>query len=95
MYEAENESAPRRVNDVDGQVVSLGWGRDGVIALRLAGSTAEITQIATRSGRGTAIDVTGGRLGSAGLPAWLEQSHGVIRAARQVRPRTGRRTRPM
>lgn len=80
VYEAGNGGAPRRVNDVDGQVVSLSWGRDGMIALRLDGSTAEITQIATRSGRGTATGVTGGRLGSAGLPAWLEQSPGVVRS---------------
>jgi hypothetical protein len=80
VYESVRGSVPRRVNDVDGTVVSIGWGRDGVIALRMADDTAEITQIATRSRRGTAIDVTGGRLGSAGLPAWLEQSHGVIRS---------------
>jgi hypothetical protein len=80
VYEVAGDSDPRRVNDVDGTVVSIGWGRDGVIALRMAGDTAEITQVATRSIRGTATGVTGGRLGSAGLPAWLEQSHGVIRS---------------
>lgn len=80
VYEVTRDGDPRRVNDVDGTVVSIAWGRDGVVALRMAGDTAEITQIATRSARGTAIDVTGARLGSAGLPAWLEQSQGVIRS---------------
>jgi hypothetical protein len=79
VYEAGNGSV-RRVNDVDGKVVSLGWGRDGMIALRMDGSSAELTRIATRSRRGTATGVTGGQLGSAGLPAWLEQSHGVVRS---------------
>jgi hypothetical protein len=80
VYEVTRDGDPRRVNDVDGTVVSIAWGRDGVVALRMAGDTAEITQIATRSARGTAIDVTGARLGSAGLPAWLEQNQGVIRS---------------
>ena len=80
VYELVRGSVPRRVNDVDGKVVSIGWGRDGIIALRMAGDTAEITRIATRSGRGAVTGVMGGRLGSAGLPAWLEQSQGVIRS---------------
>jgi hypothetical protein len=80
VYELVSGSVPRRVNDVDGKVVSIGWGRDGIIALRMAGDTAEITRIATRSGRGAVTGVMGGRLGSAGLPAWLEQSQGVIRS---------------
>ena len=79
VYELVRGSVPRRVNDVDGKVVSIGWGRDGMIALRTAGDTAEITRIATRTERGAVIGVMGGRLGSAGLPAWLEQSHGVTR----------------
>ena len=80
VYEVARDGVPRRVNDVDSTVVSIAWGRDGIVALRMADDTAEITQVATRSARGTAIEVTGGRLGSAGLPAWLEQSHGVIRS---------------
>src|SRR4029077_19159294 len=45
VYELVRGSVPRRVNDVDGKVVSIGWGRDGMIALRTAGDTAEITRI--------------------------------------------------
>ena len=70
----------RRVNDVDDQVVALGWGKDGVVALRITGSAAELTQVATRSALGTAIDVIGGRLGTDGLPGWLESSSGVVRS---------------
>ena len=65
---------------MDDQVVALGWGKDGVVALRITGSAAELTQVTTRSALGTATDVIGGRLGSDGLPAWLERSSGVVRS---------------
>jgi len=80
VYEAGAGDFLRRVNDVDDQVVALGWGRDGVVALRITGSAAELTQVATRSALGTATDVIGGRLGADGLPAWLEGSSGVVRS---------------
>jgi len=80
VYEAGADDFLRRVNDVDNQVVSLGWGKDGVIALRITDSAAELTQVATRSALGTATDVIGGRLGTGGLPAWLDGSSGVVRS---------------
>lgn len=80
VYEAGADDFLRRVNDVDGQVVALGWGKDGVIALRITDGAAELTQVATRSALGTATDVIGGRLGTGGLPAWLESSSGVVRS---------------
>jgi KAP-like P-loop domain-containing protein len=80
VYEAADGSLPRRVNDVDGKVASLGWGKDGLVGLRITGSSAEVTQIATRSGLRTTTDVTGGRLSDDGLLVWLEQSHGVVRS---------------
>ena len=80
VYEAGAGDFLRRVNDVDAQVVALGWGKDGVLALRITGSAAELTQVATRSALGTATDVIGGRLGTDGLPGWLESSSGVVRS---------------
>ena len=80
VYEAGAGEFLRRVNDVDDQVVALGWGKDGVVALRITGSAAELAQVATRSALGTATDVIGGRLGPDGLPAWLERSSGVVRS---------------
>ena len=80
VYEAGADDFLRRINDVDGQVVALGWGKDGVVALRISDSAAELTQVATRSALGTATDVIGGRLGTDGLPAWLESSSGVVRS---------------
>ena len=80
VYEAGAGDFLRRVNDVDGQVVALGWGKDGVVALRITGSAAELTQVATRLALGTATNVIGGRLGTDGLPAWLESSSGVVRS---------------
>ena len=80
VYEAGPGDFLRRVNDVDDQVVSLGWGKDGVVALRITNSAAELTQVATRSALGIATDVIGGRLGTNGLPAWLERSSGVVRS---------------
>ncbi len=80
VYEAGADDFLRRVNGVDDQVVALSWGKDGVVALRITGSAAELTQVATRSALGTATDVIGGRLGTDGLPAWLESSSGVVRS---------------
>ena len=80
VYEAGAGDFLRRVNDVDAQVVALSWGKDGVVALRITGSAAELTQVATRSALGMVTDVSGGRLGTGGLPAWLEGSSGVVRS---------------
>jgi hypothetical protein len=80
VYEAGAGDFLRRVNDVDGKVVALGWGKDGVVALRITGSAVELTQVATRSALGTATDMIGGRLGTDGVPAWLEGSSGVVRS---------------
>jgi hypothetical protein len=80
VYEAGAGDFLRRVNDVDDQVVALSWAKDGVVALRITGSAAELTQVATRSALGVVTDVSGGRLGTAGLPAWLEGSSGVVRS---------------
>ena len=80
VYEAGAGDFLRRVNNVDDQVVALGWGKDGVVALRITSSAAELTQVATRSVLGTATDVIGGRLGTDGLPGWLESSSGVVRS---------------
>ena len=80
VYEAGAGDFLRRVNDVDDQVVSLGWGKDGVIALRISNSVGELTQVTTRSAQGTATDMIGGRLSTGGLPAWLESSSGVVRS---------------
>jgi len=80
VYEAGAGGLLRQVNDVGDRVVALGWGKDGVVSLRIIGSDAELTQVATRSALGTAIGVIGGRLGTDGLPAWLESSSGVVRS---------------
>lgn len=80
VYEAGAGEFLRRVNDVDDQVVALGWGKDGVVALRITSSAAEFTQVSTRTALGTATDVIGGQLGTNGLPAWLESSSGVVRS---------------
>ena len=80
VYETGPDAVLRRVNDVDDQVVSLGWGHDGVVAMRIVNAAAEVTQVSTRSVLGTVFDATGGRLGVEGLPGWLEQSHGVVRS---------------
>lgn len=80
VYEAGADDFLRRVNDVDDKVVALGWGKDGVVALRITGSATELTQVATRSALGTAPGMSGGRLGADGLPAWLEGPSGVVRS---------------
>jgi hypothetical protein len=80
VYETGPDAVPRRVSDVDNDVVSLGWGHDGVVALRIVNGNAEVIQVATSAVRETVTDVTGGRLGAGGLPLWLEQSHGVVRS---------------
>jgi hypothetical protein len=80
VYEAGPDDFLRRVNDLGDVVVALGWGKDGVVALRINGSATELTQVATRSALGTAANMLGGRLGTDGLPAWLESTSGVVRS---------------
>ncbi|MFI5952555.1 P-loop NTPase fold protein [Cryptosporangium sp. NPDC051539] len=78
VYVVGADDRPRRVGPVDGAVVSLGWSRTGILALRLDADAAEIVDVATASVLGRVTGVTSGAL-SAGLPAWLGGPDGVVR----------------
>ena len=78
VYETGADDRTRRVGEVDGTVVSLGWGRSGVLALRIGDSIAEIIRVDTGRVVGSVPTATDGIL-SGGLPAWLQGPSGIIR----------------
>jgi hypothetical protein len=45
VYDVGMDGRSRRLGGVDGTVVALGWGREGVLAVRLAEDAAEIIQV--------------------------------------------------
>jgi KAP family P-loop domain len=79
VFEVAPGLPPRRINDVDPNVTSLGWADRGVVALRVVNGTAEMVQVPTRSTLGTMTSVSGGRVSGDGSHAWLEGSDGVVR----------------
>ncbi|MEV6304342.1 P-loop NTPase fold protein [Actinoplanes sp. NPDC051861] len=78
VYDVGADGPPRRIGAVDGVVVSLGWSRDGILALRLDDDGAEAVRVDTGTVVGRVPGVTGGRLDS-GLPAWLVRSGEIVR----------------
>ncbi|MEV6598690.1 P-loop NTPase fold protein [Actinoplanes sp. NPDC051346] len=78
VFDVGADGSTRRVGEVDVPLVSLGWGRDGILGLCLGGGVAEIIRVETGMIVGRVPNVTAGRLGS-GLPAWLVGPDEVFR----------------
>ncbi|GAA1874392.1 hypothetical protein GCM10009687_47920 [Asanoa iriomotensis] len=78
VHETGADGRTRRLGTVDGRVVSLGWGREGLLALRLDDGVAEIVRVGTGTVVGRATGVTDGLL-AAGAPAWLARAHDIVR----------------
>jgi hypothetical protein len=78
VYDVGADGTTRRVGKVEGVVVSLRWGRDAILALRLGDGVAEIIRVETETVVGQVPGVTDGRL-SGGLPAWLVRPDEVVR----------------
>ena len=77
VHEVTRAGAPRRIGTVEGEVLSLGWGARGVVALRRRDAAVELVQVAdgtlvggaAQGGRGACSPATGRSPGSPGPTA--------------------------
>ncbi|MEV6631974.1 P-loop NTPase fold protein [Actinoplanes sp. NPDC051470] len=85
VYDVNAAGRIRRVGAVAGRVVSLGWRRGGIIALRLEGDDAEVVWAESGAVLCRAAGMRSGRL-SGGMPAWLIGPGGAARYWGDDRP---------
>lgn len=78
VYDVGSDGRTRRAGSVDGNVVSLGWDSDGILALRFDGDGAEIVRVDTGAIEGRVPGMRDGRL-AGGLPAWFIGEGGAAR----------------
>lgn len=79
VYEAARGGAARQVGVPQGQVLSLGWGLSGVVALCLQDGTAELIRVADGTRLGTWASVREGVLSGDGASAWLLADDSLLR----------------
>ncbi|GLY97511.1 P-loop NTPase fold protein [Actinoplanes sp. NBRC 103695] len=78
VYDVGADGRTRRVGSVDGEVVHLGWDRDGILALRFDGDDADIVRVDTGAVEGRVPGMRSGLL-AGGFPAWLIGESGAAR----------------
>ncbi|MFF5296427.1 P-loop NTPase fold protein [Paractinoplanes globisporus] len=78
VYDVAPSSPPRHVGVLPDDVRSLGWGRDGIIALTAALDGFRVVDVATGASLGAIGRATGGVL-AGGLPAWVTGPDGLRR----------------
>jgi hypothetical protein len=66
VFELTAGRRPHRLGEVASGVTSLGWDGDGVVALRIEATDAELVRVPTGTVLGTRSSVTGGRVSGDG-----------------------------
>lgn len=79
VYEAARGGAARQVGVPQGQVLSLGWGIGGVVALCLHDGTAELVRVADGTRLGAWASVRDGVLSGDGASGWLLADDRLLR----------------
>ena len=84
VYEVTRGSAPRRIGTVEGEVLSVGWGTRGVVALRRRDGAVELTRVADGRLVGGAAQADAGVLSRDGAVAWFSRSDALERRTMSV-----------
>jgi KAP family P-loop domain len=79
VYEAARGGSARRVGVPPRQVLSLGWGLSGVVALCVHDGTTELIRIADGTQLGAWTSVDSGVLSGDGTSGWLRAADGLLR----------------